>query len=97
MVSEYIMRHKIAHPVVPHITCADGFSMSVQAGRIHYCSPRSDIGPWLRVEVGFPSEEEPDLLPYAEDPHNPTETVYGYVPTEVVDRIIEKHGGCCDM
>ena len=30
---------------------------------------------------------------YAETPENPTETVYGWVPVEVVESVIEKHGG----
>ena len=30
---------------------------------------------------------------YAEDDWNYTETVYGYVPIEVVEKLIEKHGG----
>ena len=32
-------------------------------------------------------------MPYAEDRERPTDTVYGYVPVEIVERVIEKHGG----
>ena len=35
-------------------------------------------------------------MPYAEDPKTPTESVYGYVPVEVNEQIIEKHGGWFD-
>ena len=36
---------------------------------------------------------EPLLMPYCEDPDDPTETVYGYVPSQVVTTVIAKHGG----
>ena len=42
-------------PHLPKVVCQDGFSMSVQASETHYCSPRDSIGPWDRVEVGYPS------------------------------------------
>ena len=30
---------------------------------------------------------------YAEDEYKPTDTVYGYVPMEIVEQLIKKHGG----
>ena len=78
---------------VPEIHCIDGFTMSVQASSGHYCSPRSDEGPYTSVEVGFPNREEPLLMRYAEDETCPTETVYGWVPLEVVQAVVESHGG----
>lgn len=73
--------------------CADGFSVSIQASSTNYCSPRNNEGPYIRVELGFPSEKDSILLPYAEDSSNPTETVYGYVPSAVVLECLELHGG----
>ena len=75
------------------VCCADGFSMSVQASRYNYSSPRNNTGPWDSVEVGMPSAYEYCLMPYAEDPDRPTETIYGYVPNKLVRSIIEVHGG----
>ena len=76
------------------IKCRDGFSMSVQANQFTYCSPRMDgLGFYNAYEVGFPSAEEPMLLPYAEDRYHPTETVYGYVPAWLIADIIAAHGG----
>tara|TARA_Y100000034_G_scaffold88952_1_gene106850 strand:+ start:335 stop:619 length:285 start_codon:yes stop_codon:yes gene_type:complete len=72
------------------IICADGFSMSVQAGETLYCEPRIDD---VSVEVGFPTVQEPLLDPYCEDPSKPTTTVYGYVPVDRVSLICAKHGG----
>jgi hypothetical protein len=80
------------------LTCADGFSMSVQASHYHYSKPRTlvESGDYASWEIGFPSAAEYDLLPFAEEDERPTETVYGFVPTEVVNRIIAKHGGLAE-
>jgi len=76
------------------IKCADGFTMSVQASIGHYCSPRmTGLGFYDAYEVGYPSEEEPLLVPHAEDTSRPTETVYGWVPVQVIVDVIAKHGG----
>lgn len=80
--------------VVPRIVCADGFSLSVQASSMHYCAPREDDQKFYStVEVGYPSAPVEELMPYADDASEPTETVYAYVPTEVVAQIIYRHGG----
>jgi hypothetical protein len=78
---------------VPEIKCADGFKMSVQASKHHYCSPRDSAGPWKTVEVGFPSAKVDVLMPYAEEAERPTETVYGYVPLDLVVQAIAEHDG----
>jgi hypothetical protein len=75
------------------ITCADGLSFSAQANEGAYCSPRDGVGPWVSVEIGFPSVVVEELMQYAENPEDPTGTVYGWVPVEVVESVIEKHGG----
>lgn len=75
------------------VRCADGFHMSVQTGRTHYCTPRDNDGPWTHVEVGFPSARAEQLMPYCEDPNDPTETVYACVPVELVVAVIDEHGG----
>ena len=78
---------------IPHIYCNDGFKVSVQVGEFAYCTPRNNYGPWYKVELGFPSEEEPLIMDYVEDPSRPTETVYGYVPLDLVMEVFDKHGG----
>ena len=80
----------------PMVVCKDGFKVSIQASEGHYCYPRIDTDrstPYEKVELGFPSEEVPEWLEYAEDPSEPTHTVYGYIPVELVDTALEKHGG----
>ena len=76
------------------VICADGFEMSVQAHQSAYCSPRIDNAEkYTSVEIGFPSEEEPVLIDFADEPSRPTETVYGYVPVQIVTLVLAKHGG----
>ena len=75
------------------IKCNNGFTMSVQANEGAYCSPRNNIGPYTAVEVGYPSLKESLLMEWAEDPDRPTESIYGWVPSEVIWKVIEKNGG----
>jgi hypothetical protein len=78
----------------PRIECVDGFNMSVQASYYHYATPRDDFADhYTHVEVGFPSMGDELLTPYADDPEDVIETIYGYVPVEIVVAVIEKHGG----
>ncbi len=85
---EVMLRH------LPVLVCADGFKMSVQASRTHYCTPCDNVGPYTHVEVGYPSAVEPLLMPHIDRPdHDPTDTVYGWVPLDVVAAVVAKHGG----
>ena len=80
------------------IKCADGFTMSVQGSAYHYCSPRiTGLAIYNNYEIGYPSEAEPLLMPYAEDADHPTDTVYGYVPVQVLVDVIAKHGGVANI
>ncbi len=84
---------KLFKPNEP-ITCADGFTMSVQASSMSYCEPRiTGAEAYTAVEVGFPSEKEDLLVQWAEDRDNPTDTVYGRVPVATVALVCAKHGG----
>jgi hypothetical protein len=78
------------------LSCKSGFSVSVQASRTNYCTPRNDVGPYTLVELGFPTSIEPLIIGFAEDADNPTETVYGYVPVGLVQALIIKHNGIED-
>ena len=75
------------------VECQDGFKMSVQADGMKYCAPRDDSGPYTCAEVGYPSQYDFHLQPFAEDASKPTETVYGYVPAHVIRLCIDSHGG----
>lgn len=90
----YKLEFGIYQEIRPRIYCKDGFNMSVQAGSAIYCTPRKNlVTGYSSAEIGFPSEEEPLINEYAENSNDYTETVYGYVPCELIDEVIEKHGG----
>ena len=82
----------IGFAVYPKARMKDGFSISIQASEFHYCHPRNSIGPWNEMELGFPSELDPILDEYAEEPDT-SDTVFGYVPIAIVNELISKHGG----
>ena len=64
------------------VVCADGFSMSVQANATVYCSPRTNnAAKYEEVEVGMPSDKEPLLMAYCEE------------PAQVIINVVAKHGG----
>ena len=72
--------------------------MSVQAGEQLYSSPRSYTKEdYEEAEVGFPSEHEPLIDEYverySEEDLDFTQRVYPYVPCDVIDAVILKHGG----
>ncbi len=73
---------------VPHIKCKDGTTLSVQGSEHHYCSPRSNNGPYDEVEVWCIPEGT-----------QVTEFEYGgaepaaYVPINLVVAFIDNHGG----
>jgi hypothetical protein len=75
------------------VHCKSGLNMSVQASSGHYCQPRQDQGPWESVEIGFPSLKLVELMKYAESPEKPTDTVYGWVPVQLVNKIVDENGG----
>lgn len=81
-------------PNIRRIECRDGFSVSMQADEYKYCSPRDSYGPWHNVELGFPSAKPTAaVMQYVENPDDPTNTVYGYVPLHLVAELVDSHGG----
>ena len=75
------------------VVCNDGFSVSIQANSQNYSVLDARSRGYSSVEIGYPSEPDIFILPYAEDPNNLTGTIYGYVPASVVRKMIAAHGG----
>ena len=94
-----LMRHMMTSTRLPHIVCTDGFTMSVQVGYSLYSKPKKVAKRYSEVEIGYPSEHEPLIEEYAECYTSEeldidfTNTVYGYVPVKLVDKVLKKHGG----
>ena len=77
----------------PIIHCNDGFIFSVQGSEGHYSIPRKNVTEFTAMEIGFPNQVEELILEFAEDKDNPTQTVYGYVDADIIQQVIDKHGG----
>lgn len=77
----------------PRVLCADGFTVSVQAGYGIHSIPGCDADSYIDVELGFPAEKEDDWIIYAKNRSMPTDTVYSFVPVELVDKVLDTHGG----
>lgn len=90
-----ISEDQLGFRLAKKITLVDGTVLSVQASEGHYCEPRKtiDYKDYNTFEIGFPSIVFKELLCYAEDSTTPTDTVYGYVPKEVIESIIVSCGG----
>lgn len=81
---------------MPRVECADGWNVSIQAGAFAYSIPREPgADEYKAFELGYPSDWEPLLEEYAEDPDPAffTKTVFPFTPTEVVEEVLRKHGG----
>lgn len=79
----------------PRIEFPDGFSVSIQANYGAYCSPRDCRGFYDKVELGYPSHIIEDWQEYQESDFefdDPRQTVYPYVPVEIVFAELAKHG-----
>ena len=77
----------------PRVRCADGYTVSVQAGQGLYSVPRADADKYTHVELGFPDCIDDIILPFVEDATNPKESVFRFVPVEAVDQLLSSHGG----
>jgi hypothetical protein len=78
--------------IFPKIVCADGFSFSVQGHFGAYSIPRGDFEhEYCRVEILGPPV--PEFAEVAHEEHVGDERLYGYVPTCIVNAVIDQHGG----
>ena len=70
----------------------DDLSLSVQASDSHMCSPRETIkdnSEYEEVEVYSHGVYVNELIHFASE----TMFTYGYVPVELMEELVEKHGG----
>ena len=88
--------------VLPRIHCKDGFSISIQVNNGNYCASENGVHTfgtdWKLVEWGFPSEQIDAEKYHAEENFyeeeiDTTQTVGGYVEIELMDTLLQEHGG----
>jgi hypothetical protein len=82
---------------LPRIYCNDGFNISVQLNNGNYCSSVNGVRKfgldWKEVEWGFPSAPIDGKKYNAEDVEDTTNSVGGYVDINLLDELLEEHGG----
>lgn len=88
--------------LLPRIHCKDGFNISIQVNRGNYSASENGVRifgtDWKLVERGFPSEQI-DAKKYnaenylEEEEIDTTQTVGGYVEIELMDKLLQEHGG----
>ena len=94
----YIVNRKFdLQEIRPHVLCADGYEISIQAGRCAYSIPRENDIEFDAVELGYPNMTDELIEKYAEDPGSPTSCIYPYVPVDIVEVLMEKHGGIVEL
>lgn len=79
-----------AHAQNKRIHCNDGYNVSIQCQETSYCSPRTTfetVELYNSFELGFPSSHDSILDEYRDN------DIYAYVPREVVEQLLELHGG----
>jgi hypothetical protein len=78
----------------PKIVCMDGFKMSVQGNEMTYSIPKKVATEFTAMEIGFPSAQEDLIMEFIDRlVLEPTQSVYGYIPIDLIEKIVEKHGG----
>lgn len=81
---------------LPRVFCKDGFSISIQICKSSYSGSENGIRKfgidWKLVEWGFPSQPI-DAEKYMCESSETTTSVGGYVPVELMEELIEEHGG----
>ena len=94
--------YKSTFLVLPRIHCKDGFSISIQVHNGNYCASENGVHTfgtdWKLVEWGFPSEQIDAEKYHAEENFyeeeiDTTQTVGGYVEIELMDTLLQEHGG----
>lgn len=94
----YLAKNKdeISNWLSKRVELNSGLTLSIQASEYHYCEPRKNLDDKSRYsafEIGFPSVEIELIASFAEDSSDLTDTVYPYVPRDIVETIISDNGG----
>lgn len=82
----------ICNNLLAPVICKDGTFLSVQCGYGYHCEPEENslqLKEYESFEVRGELEDT-ELSAYLDANDN---NQFGYVPTEVIDKVVEKHGG----
>ena len=81
------------------ILCNDGETASIQASCANYSTPKKcGVDIYDNIEAGFPSVYPPQSwMKYCEDSTDPLNTVYPFMPAQLVWEFVQEHGGLSDI
>jgi len=83
--------------LLPRIVCVDGFDISIQVNKVNMCRSENGVRmfgtDWKSVEWGFPSQNIDGEKYNAEDEYDTMNTVGGYVDINIMEELINEHGG----
>ena len=77
-----------------HVTCESGLKLSIQASDGHYCSPKSNTGPYSSVEIMLMQAPPRSWDEFADSSDS---AVFGWVPVHLVNDLIEANGGISSL
>ena len=77
-------------PLNPCLKLNDGSHVSVQASSTHHCTPRSDYGPYSRMEINT-SAKKRYLSPYAQG-----DGTHYQLPVQLILRLVKEAGGIAE-
>ena len=89
------MRSTMKLHVVPYIVTNHGVQLSVQASKFHMCLPKEDYRPeYVAYEVMILGQKEV-VLPEGFQPHTIDGYLFGYVPLDKLEKLVNHFGGLC--
>lgn len=85
---------KLFKEIVSRFVCENGFNVSIQASKYHYCEPRENgLSSYTKLELGYPSKMVPEYVwEYADNLEQLEDTVFAYVPIELVVKLLNDLG-----
>jgi hypothetical protein len=97
-INEFIRSYRAKNPgttILPHVVCADGNHLSVQADKLCKCTPKSDnASSYKTVEVWYSSSMESTLIDYFTDENDNFSGMRCVeVPVGLINDIVKRHGG----
>jgi len=101
MLSDFLsLTHSVEDLKRPMVVCNDGFKLFIKAGEDAYCQPKLNLfsgDGYHEVEIAYPSASDKLLEDFAKEylysSENITDSIMPHVPVELVNQILESHGG----
>lgn len=90
---KFMAKHPMYDIRRPRLVCEDGFAFNVDAGQQFYSEPDGFSMKYITVQLSNVSESIDVLLEFGFPDGSYDFGTYKFVPVELVDSLIELHGG----